>query len=340
MMLRPTDLGGKGRCAPIVMAGALLAGAAHGQVGIDAAVIDELSLGLYSVQRIDVDIDVDSFVRADLVLDGKPATMSLFRHSMRSDDLRVRAIDGEGEETLVDPGPIRTYRGMLSGFRGSKVAASVHEGQIEAWIQLGHEVWAIQPLSDAAPGADPDAHVVYRLSEIIPGDWTCGVLDDPMHAHHGAAGTSPTGGGPLIAEVAFDADTEYYNANGNSVPATVADIESVMNAVELIYLDEVNLGYDIGDIIVRTGADPYTSSDPNTLLVQFQNEWTSNQAGVVRDVAHLFTGRDLNGNVIGIAYLDAVCDFDIHYGVSQSMLTRTSSPSISVGMGPSPTRVV
>ncbi len=330
-MLHLRNRGGVGVCALMAVLAGAPVGVAQAQVGLDAAVIDQLDLGLYSVQRIDVDVDVDSYIRAHLVIDGKPTTLSLFRHSMRSNDMSVQVVGDDGVEQEVAPPPISTYRGTLSGFRGAKVAASVNDqGQIEAWIRMPHEIWAIQPLSDAVPGADPDLHVVYRTSEIIPGDWGCGTVNEVVEHLHHLPGTPYFGGGPKIAEVAFDADFEYYQLNGNSVPNTVADIESIMNAVELIYLNEVNIGYDLGTIIVRTGADPYNSSDPNTLLNQFQAEWTSNQAGVPRDVAHLMTGRDLNGSVIGIAFFNGVCNFNLGYGLSQSMYTGNFAARVAL----------
>ncbi|MFG0314749.1 MAG: M12 family metallo-peptidase, partial [Phycisphaerales bacterium] len=323
---------GVGRCALAAIAMGWCAGTAQAQVGLDRAIFEELNLNLYSVQRISIEMDVDSYVRANMVLDGKPTQMSLFRHSMRGPDMQVLAVDEDGVEHLVEPGPMRTYRGMLSGFRGAKVAASVTDaGQIEAWIRLPHEVWVVQPLSDAVPGADPDLHVVYRTTEVLPTDHTCGVVDEPGgHGHPHVPGQPSLGGGLQVAEISFDADTEYYTLNGSSVPATVADIESVMNAVDMIYNTELGLGFEFGTFIVRTGPDPYTTTDYSLLLSQFQNEWTTNQAGIVRDVAHLFTGRDLDGTVIGVAFFDGVCDFDLGYGLSQSRYTNTFANRVAL----------
>ncbi|MFQ5806245.1 MAG: immunoglobulin domain-containing protein, partial [Phycisphaerae bacterium] len=43
--------------------------------------------------------------------------------------------------------------------------------------------------------------------------------------------------------------------------------------------------------------------------------------GVLRDVAHLMTGKDLNGGVIGIAWLGVICNTSQGYGLSQSRFT-------------------
>ncbi|WP_299947621.1 M12 family metallo-peptidase [uncultured Microbulbifer sp.] len=312
------------------------------QAELEAAVADALNLNLnlnqYSVQRITTDVNPDARsgavkdIHMDLTLDGRPVQMSLSPHSVRSPNLVVYTVDGDGVKHEFKAPPIRTYQGSLKGMKDAKVAASVTEGgQVRAWIQMPDEIWAVQPLSDATSGIAPDLHVVYRTSDILPGDWTCGADEEPFeHMLHGISNTLQQSLVTLEADVAFDADTEYYNLNGSSVSATIADIESTMNAVELIYLNETDIGYAIGRIIVRTGADPYSSTNPSGLLSQFRSEWRTNQAGVPRDVAHLMTGKNLAGSVIGIAYLNGVCSFNVGYGVSQSRFSGNFASRVAL----------
>ncbi|MGY8757528.1 MAG: zinc-dependent metalloprotease family protein, partial [Phycisphaerales bacterium] len=63
--------------------------------------------------------------------------------------------------------------------------------------------------------------------------------------------------------------------------------------------------------------DPYTATDAGTFLDQFRTEWNNNQGSVQRDVAHLFTGKNLSGGTIGIAWLGVVCD-NYGYGLVES----------------------
>ncbi len=303
---------------------------------VNAAVAEALNLSLYHVQRINissgVSVDVATDVRVDFVLDGKPVQMLLSSHSVRSPDMMVYAVDQDGVRREVNAPPIRTYQGVLNGAEGARVAASVSAaGQLKAWIQVQGEIWALQPLSDVVSDLDSDLHVVYRISDILPSDWKCGTDETPFeHMLHGTSDVSNLNQFTQIAEIAFDADTEYYYQNGSSMSATISDIESIMNAVELIYLNESGIGYDIGRIIVRTGSDPYTTSNSSSLLSQFRGEWTTNQAGVRRDVAHLMTGKDLSGSVIGIAYLNGVCSFSSGYGVSQSKFTNNFASRVAL----------
>jgi hypothetical protein len=86
------------------------------------------------------------------------------------------------------------------------------------------------------------------------------------------------------------------------------------------YETEVGIRHDISVMIVRTtnGGGGYTSNDPGTLLEQVRTEWTTNQAGQPRDLAELFTGKNLSGSVIGIAWLGVVCNQGFGYSVVQS----------------------
>jgi hypothetical protein len=60
-------------------------------------------------------------------------------------------------------------------------------------------------------------------------------------------------GSVKFAEIAFDADYEYFQLNGGSVAATTADIESIINAVDDIYLCEVGIAYHVTTIVVAPG---------------------------------------------------------------------------------------
>ncbi len=128
--------------------------------------------------------------------------------------------------------------------------------------------------------------------------------------------------GDRIADIAFDADFEYYQSLGSNVQNVVNDIESLMNAIEGIYEFNTDISYEETVFVVRTAEpDPYTSTNPNTLLDQFDSHWTANLGAIRRDVAHLFTGKEVDGGVIGIAALSTVCSTSSAYGLSQSRYT-------------------
>ena len=54
------------------------------------------------------------------------------------------------------------------------------------------------------------------------------------------------------------------------------------------------------------------------MLDQFRNRWNSENGSIHRDTAHLFTGTELDGNIIGIAYIGVICSGNYGYGLSQT----------------------
>ncbi|MDD2943585.1 MAG: M12 family metallo-peptidase, partial [bacterium] len=118
-------------------------------------------------------------------------------------------------------------------------------------------------------------------------------------------------------EIATDADYEYVTASGDSTAANAA-ILSVLNGVSGIYESELGITLTVSyQHSWTTSSDPFSTSDAATLLDQFYSHWESNfRASHTYDVAHLFTGRNLNDSTIGIAYMNAACR-SYGYGLSE-----------------------
>ncbi|MBM3984799.1 MAG: hypothetical protein FJ296_03780, partial [Planctomycetes bacterium] len=162
-------------------------------------------------------------------------------------------------------------------------------------------------------------HAVYDAADAAGEPWDCGTQDTHARPAAPAAAPGDTPAPDVVCEIACDADFEFYQLNGSSVAATQADVELVLNGTDAIYTQDVDIQYAIGTILVRTAEpDPYSSSSPGTLLNQFSSHWNSSQQGVPRDIAHLFTGKDMDGSVIGIAQLNVICSQSNGYGLSQS----------------------
>lgn len=84
-----------------------------------------------------------------------------------------------------------------------------------------------------------------------------------------------------------------------------------------------------------TSSDPYTSSDDSTLLHQFKDYWNAHRSDVGRDLAHLFTGRDLDGATIGIAFVATACERNFAYALSQdhSLMVKIVAHEIGHNLG-------
>lgn len=128
-----------------------------------------------------------------------------------------------------------------------------------------------------------------------------------------------------VAEVATEADWEYVQAFGGGAAAN-AEILAILNGVDAIYQSEIGVTLSVVfQHAWETSADPYTTSDPEVLLPEFANHWsTTSISPVPYDVAHLWTGKNLSGSTVGIAYLRAVCR-NIRYGLSERLGSRALS---------------
>ena len=264
---------------------------------------------------------------------GQGDLIQLAPHSVRAEgEFRVLAQLADGSWSEVDPGAPRTYRGTLVGEPGSVVAASLLDDGLHARVRLAEgEDWWLQPLVALVPGAPFDAHVLYATSAVLDQGHTCGadlLVNDVPEPPAGGGGTYAPGSSVKIAQLGCDADFEYHNLHGGVAGATAA-IETVINAMNPQYEFEVDITHVITAILVRTSSNqPYTSTDPGTLLNQFRNEWVQNQGGITRDVAELFTGKNLDGSVIGIAWIGQVCK-SLGYNVVQHLSSLTSRTDLS-----------
>ena len=300
------------------------------------------ALRTYGVQRLDVPVGIPEQVEIKVNIEGKLETLRLFRTSLRSATSKLLLDRGEGKLESSPLPPHRTYRGTVAS-NGALVAASIIDGRLSALIDMPSETFFVQPMSEFATGRGANEHAVYRHSDALPfGDHHCGnddvkltppdwMLDLPTDpAQGGSVARGVDGGGdgggdggsdgggdggiagttPFISDIACDADFEFFQLNGSNATSVVNDIENVLNNVSLLYDRDVNISYEVTTIVVRTtAADPYTTTVMNDLLCEFRNKWnTSPENEIQRDVAQLFTGKQITGNVIGLAWLGVVCN--------------------------------
>lgn len=90
-----------------------------------------------------------------------------------------------------------------------------------------------------------------------------------------------------------------------------------MNVVDGIYSDQVGIHLNVAEIRTLQNNGGLSSSNPGTLLDQFGD--FSNSSGFNNPgLAHLFTGRNLSGSTIGIAYINSLCSNRFGVGISQT----------------------
>jgi hypothetical protein len=294
-------------------------GAAHADVLSKAG---ELGVSHLTLQELAPVQARDGSSLVSLSLDGRAVVLEVSAHSVRSDHFTLVLDHGAGVTETVDPPAPRTVRGVVLGDPDSVVTGSIVDGLATLMIKTGGEWWTVQPSEDEGAGV----HAVYSASDVLEHGGLCGMPTPaggraraPIH-HMAMHGHANRGTGDLrIAEIAIEADWQLYsNFFGQNQANLLNDIDSVMAALNTIYERDVLLTMQLSHVLIRTSSasNPYTTSDASALLTQFQNEWNSNQQHVQRDVAHLWTGRNLTGSTIGIAFLGTICTSSA-YGVDQ-----------------------
>ncbi len=295
-----------------------------------AMIAARMDVAEFEIQAINIPAGARGTVRIPFTLDQQPAELALRPHSVRATGFAVYTSDGSGRQVRVPTAPPRTYRGSLTGSSDSLVAATITGGTVTALIRHDEEFWVIEPVSQNIQPGEHNLHVVYRQTDVIAGNWTCGTADDPnIPRPNGDIPQSRGGGGVAtscikVAELAIDADAEYFQLNNSSILDTTMDIETIMNAVNLIYGFQVGIEHLITDLIIHTqiAVDPFTSNAAGGLLTEFGDYRIANPYNNPFDVAHLFTGKEIQGSVIGVAWLGAICDTQRQYGLSQSQFTE------------------
>ena len=283
------------------------------------------ALGLIASEVVSLDVaaGAPAPMAITVPIGGVDYTLDLWEHSVRAPDYHVLAQGDDGSYTEVEPQPVCTLRGTVLEAPGSVVAASLLEDGLYARIFFDdeQEYW-VEPLAKHLAEATPAQYVVYHRDDIIPNGGSCGadLLNHPPIDDGGGFGERAACGSGVFcaAEMAVDADYQYYQDWG-SVAAVENRVNTVINTVNAQYERDVDITHVVTTIIVRTssGANPYTTNDPSALLDQFRNYWLSNHGGVSRDLAELFTGRNLTGSTIGIAWLGGVCN-SFGYSVVES----------------------
>jgi hypothetical protein len=127
-----------------------------------------------------------------------------------------------------------------------------------------------------------------------------------------------------IVTLSTDADPEWFAKYGENSNATIA---SIINVAEAIYDRQLNVRFKIVKQHVYTDTSPYTMTAPGGLLSAFTRN-TENPANLGEnattfeqdvDLKHLFTGKDFDGGVIGIAYIGVICSIpSLSYGITQA----------------------
>ncbi len=247
-------------------------------------------------------------------------TLELNPVSLRAAGYHLLVQGADGTLVPTPSNDVRTYRGRLIEAEGSDAAASWIDGGLHAVMILPSGAsFVLEPIASRVAGASHRDHMLYPKTAALPTGLGCATPDEAAAGPDADAssGSAATSGPVYLADLAIDADVEYYNYHG-SVAATESYVHTIINTVNLQYERDLNIKHLITTIIVRTTEpDPYSADSVGGLINQFRDRWNASYDSIVRDAAQLFTGKVFEGS-IGIAFTNSLCFTDAAYSVVRS----------------------
>jgi uncharacterized repeat protein (TIGR01451 family) len=210
---------------------------------------------------------------------------------------------------------VEIYRGELAGVSGSWARIVVAEGVPSGLLWDGEAMYAIEAPGDNIVGAaDP---IIFRLSdiEVAPGAMSCGHSQVAMTGAEALNDLVGELGAYAEAQGAIEAigigaigDFEFTSDKGGDVAAAAA-IATRLNNVDGIFSAQLGIQLTVNAIETFSDAnDPFTDeTDAGQLLEEVSGYRSETSAQNSNGLTHLYTGKNLDGTTVGIAWTGALC---------------------------------
>jgi hypothetical protein len=220
-------------------------------------------------------------------------------------------------------------QGTVDGIKSSWVRITRSTGGWRGMIFDGQSLYAIEPAADIADAVvEPltvsgSAPVVYRLDDaLLPIDqMSCEIV------HADAPATAAQAFTNLSHELQAQAATAELSASKQVRVGVVGDFEFAnlfaggtlgtpeeaviarMNIVDGIFTSQLGVKMSLAPTKIFSNADdPFSKSVAGDLLTELRTYRGGSAAQLALGLTHLMTGRDLQGDTVGIAYIGSVCD--------------------------------
>lgn len=229
------------------------------------------------------------------------------------------------------------FRGKLSGNERSWVRLTQTQSGLHGIVWDGVELYAIEPAAEVAGAGALSGTVIFRLADTLAdlGPNACAALVDSSHAN----GTSAAGSALYdsvsnelkaaqaaaagvslqlqLSAVMDSAFLQQYSTESQAADAIIARI----NNVDGIFSAQVGVSVTLKYLTPLATTGPAAISqttDPNSLLASLSKHRAADTNLYTTGITHLFTGRDLDGNTVGISYMDTVCNTTYGDSLSES----------------------
>ena len=269
-------------------------------------------------------------------------------------ELSLQPNEGIRRAVPANRSDIEPMQGTLDGQPGSWVRITRTRSGWRGMVFDGQELYAIEPVSDvaealvqphAASGSDP---VMYRLADTLMsvGSGFCATVDANGVTADDASTADHPSAMKVFKAIAADlgaqaqatqfpskrlmtgvvADREFATAFDDPQGAIIAR----MDIVDGIFSSQVGVKISLAPLtVITTSTEPFSSTVPNDLLNQVRQYRGSNPSQMSLGVTHLMTGRNLDGDIVGISYQGSICNGSTSAGLSEGWHSTTMSALIA-----------
>lgn len=281
-------------------------------------------------------------VRSDTLVasrDGAgPGLMLQFEADGRRHVLRLRPNGELGAAGNGVAGAAQPYQGEVGGHSRSWAALTrIGTGWSGIWYDGGEyygvdTAGALAGVSDAAAPLDPASLMIFRLRDVVwqdldlEGDTLAVPQNGAQLAAKLTSGTAPFMQGMTPTRrlsVALVADTALAAHDGAQVEANLL---AQLNVIDGLFANQlgVRIAASSVSVFTRQPDEPFdATTDASDLLEQLASWRTDNPQQRAAGLTHLFTGRNLEGRTVGMAYLGTLCSR--RYSASLSQATTAVS---------------
>jgi hypothetical protein len=238
---------------------------------------------------------------------------------------------------------LQLYQGQIDGDARSWVRLALKGDELHGMLWDGTEMYVIEPAAQVldalvSPPGDASATIIFRLADVVM---------DPATTACAAETTSVSGAvamSKLIAElkgtpalmqatnparelrISVLGDAPFLQGYAGTQAARDALLMR-LNNVDGIFTSQLGIRIRADGLYVNDAAsDPLSdASAPNTLLAELGKLRKRSPELNSRGLTHLFTGRDLDGTTIGMAYVDSLCQAEQGVGFTQVQSTWRDS---------------
>lgn len=225
---------------------------------------------------------------------------------------------------------VAVYRGRIAGNPDSWTRIVVAEGIPRGLIWDGNELFAVEAPDDGVLSSD--GPVIYRLADVnvAPGSMSCGSAAFPSNGSAmfktivNELGAAVQNGPGAVEELTLGAigDFEFTSAMGANAEAAIA---TRLNNVDGIFSQQLAIQLTVETIqTFSDAADPFSDeSNSGNLLDELADYRFNTPAQSQQGLTHMFTGKNLDGSTVGVAFIGALCSRQFGAGLAEGVRGAT-----------------